>query len=180
MQVKGQPPAQAKPSGTQQVRVSFAKLKFRVNSHVAEWESVYLCYRTFRTGIPLSRYLISVLFQGDLKRSGGREVTPKSLLLKPGQSGLRPPGFSTLPAARLATFGFIRSSSVSSASSNQSNDSGPGDARRLAQRESLLTLALFFFFFAFFLLLCKCVLFFSILTTKSALDSSRVSPQSPV
>lgn len=66
---------------------------------------------------------------------------PKSLLLKPGQSGLRPPGFSTLPAARLATFGFVRSSSVSSASSNQSNDSGHGDARRLAQRESLLTLA---------------------------------------
>lgn len=74
--------------------------------------------------------------QGELKRSGGREVMPKSLPLKPGQSGLRPPGFSTLPAVRLATFGFVRSSSVSSASSNQSNDSGHGDARRLAQRES--------------------------------------------
>ncbi|KAM9359605.1 microtubule-associated tumor suppressor candidate 2 [Symphorus nematophorus] len=62
---------------------------------------------------------------GDQKRSGDRgpETTPKSLLLKPGQSGLRPPGFSALPTARLAAFGFVRSSSVSSVSSNQSNDS---------------------------------------------------------
>lgn len=82
-----------------------------------------------------------LLFQGELKRSGGREVTPRSLLLKPGQSGLRPPGFSTLPAARLATFGFVRSSSVSSASSNQSNDSGPADGRRPAQCGYLATLA---------------------------------------
>lgn len=105
------------------MRVSFANPKFRVNSHVAECESMYICE------------------QGELKRSGGREVMPKGLLLKPGQSGLRPPGFSTLPAARLATFGFVRSSSVSSASSNQSNDSSHCDARRLAQRESLVTLA---------------------------------------
>uniref|UniRef100_A0A674PA60 Microtubule associated scaffold protein 2 n=1 Tax=Takifugu rubripes TaxID=31033 RepID=A0A674PA60_TAKRU len=66
---------------------------------------------------------------GELKRSGGREVTPKSLLLKPGQTGLRPPGFSTLPAAHLATFGFVRSSSVSSVS----NDRGHADARGHAQ-----------------------------------------------
>ncbi|KAK2831529.1 hypothetical protein Q7C36_016615 [Tachysurus vachellii] len=51
------------------------------------------------------------------------EVAPKSLLPKSGQSGLRPPGFSHLPTARLAAFGFIRSASVSSVSSNQSNDS---------------------------------------------------------
>lgn len=76
-------------------------------------------------------------FPGELKRSGerGPEITPKSLLLKPGQSGLRPPGFSTLPAARLAAFGFVRSSSVSSVSSNQSNDSSHSDPSRLSQRE---------------------------------------------
>ncbi|XP_053362786.1 microtubule-associated tumor suppressor candidate 2 isoform X2 [Clarias gariepinus] len=59
---------------------------------------------------------------GELKKPM-LEVAPKSLLPKSGQSGLRPPGFSHLPAARLATFGFVRSASVSSVSSNQSNDS---------------------------------------------------------
>lgn len=95
----------------------------------------------------VSHYSISFLFQGELKRSGGREVTPKSLLLKPGQTGLRPPGFSTLPAARLATFGFVRSSSVSS------NDRGHADARGHARRESLLTsiyvIVAFLLFFPF-------------------------------
>ncbi|XP_045929466.1 microtubule-associated tumor suppressor candidate 2 isoform X2 [Micropterus dolomieu] len=69
---------------------------------------------------------------GEQKRSGerGPETTPKSLLIKPGQSGLRPPGFSALPAARLASFGFVRSSSVSSVSSNQSNDSSHSDPCR--------------------------------------------------
>ncbi|XP_070825974.1 microtubule-associated tumor suppressor candidate 2 isoform X2 [Chaetodon trifascialis] len=69
---------------------------------------------------------------GEQKRSGerGPEATSKSLLLKPGQSGLRPPGFSALPAARLAAFGFIRSSSVSSVSSSQSNDSSQSDPCR--------------------------------------------------
>ncbi|XP_074535089.1 microtubule-associated tumor suppressor candidate 2 isoform X2 [Halichoeres trimaculatus] len=62
--------------------------------------------------------------------------TTKSLLLKPGQSGLRPPGFSALPAARLATFGFVRTSSVSSVSSNQSNDSTHSDPCRPAQYPS--------------------------------------------
>uniref|UniRef100_W5MR69 Uncharacterized protein n=1 Tax=Lepisosteus oculatus TaxID=7918 RepID=W5MR69_LEPOC len=46
---------------------------------------------------------------------------------KPGQSGLRPPGYSRLPAARLAAFGFVRSASVSSVSSNQSNESSHSD-----------------------------------------------------
>ncbi|XP_071352779.1 microtubule-associated tumor suppressor candidate 2 isoform X3 [Trachinotus anak] len=72
---------------------------------------------------------------GEQKRSGP-ETTPKSLLLKPGQSGLRPPGFSALPAARLATFGFVRSSSVSSVSSNQSNDSSHSDPCRPSQHPS--------------------------------------------
>ncbi|XP_037837720.1 microtubule-associated tumor suppressor candidate 2 isoform X2 [Kryptolebias marmoratus] len=60
------------------------------------------------------------------------ETTPKSLLLKSGQSGLRPPGFSSLPAARLAALGVIRCSSVSSVSSNQSSDSSSSDPCRPA------------------------------------------------
>ncbi|CAJ1065125.1 microtubule-associated tumor suppressor candidate 2 isoform X2 [Xyrichtys novacula] len=66
----------------------------------------------------------------------GPETTTKSLLLKPGQSGLRPPGFSALPATRLATFGFVRTSSVSSVSSNQSNDSSHSDPCRSSQHPS--------------------------------------------
>ncbi|XP_044210864.1 microtubule-associated tumor suppressor candidate 2 isoform X2 [Thunnus albacares] len=72
---------------------------------------------------------------GEQRRSGP-EASPKSLLLKPGQSGLRPPGFSALPAARLASFGFVRSSSVSSVSSNQSNDSSHSDPCRPSQHPS--------------------------------------------
>ncbi|XP_014884862.1 uncharacterized protein LOC106945590 [Poecilia latipinna] len=55
------------------------------------------------------------------------EITPKSVLLKSGQSGLRPPGFSSLPAARLAALDVIRSSSASSMSSSQSNNSCDND-----------------------------------------------------
>ncbi|KAL7399917.1 hypothetical protein ABVT39_003661 [Epinephelus coioides] len=75
---------------------------------------------------------------GEQKRSGerGPETTPKSVLLKPGQSGLRPPGFSALPPARLAAFGFVRSSSVSSVSSNMSNDSSHSDPCRPSQHSS--------------------------------------------
>lgn len=69
------------------------------------------------------------------KRSG-LENTPKSILLKPGQSGLRPPGFSALPSSRLTTFGFTRSSSLSPVPSNQSVDSSKSDLFRPAQRES--------------------------------------------
>ncbi|KAG9348426.1 hypothetical protein JZ751_002161 [Albula glossodonta] len=65
----------------------------------------------------------------------GPEVAPKSLLPKPGQSGLRPPGYSRLPAARLAAFSFVRSASVSSVSSNQSNDSTHSDPCRPTHRE---------------------------------------------
>ncbi|XP_005926564.1 microtubule-associated tumor suppressor candidate 2 isoform X3 [Haplochromis burtoni] len=69
-------------------------------------------------------------------RRAGPETTPKSLLLKSGQSGLRPPGFSALPAARLASLGFVRSSSVSSVSSNQSNESTHSDPGRGSQYPS--------------------------------------------
>uniref|UniRef100_A0A1A7YWZ0 Microtubule associated tumor suppressor candidate 2 n=1 Tax=Iconisemion striatum TaxID=60296 RepID=A0A1A7YWZ0_9TELE len=66
----------------------------------------------------------------------GPETTPKSLLLKSGQSGLRPPGFSTLPAARLAALGVIRSSSFSSVCSSQSNDSSNSDPCQPSQYPS--------------------------------------------
>ncbi|XP_069017301.1 microtubule-associated tumor suppressor candidate 2 isoform X1 [Embiotoca jacksoni] len=72
---------------------------------------------------------------GEQKRSGP-ENTAKSFLLKSGQSGLRPPGFSAVPAARLAAFGFIRRSSVSSVSSNQSTDSSHSDPCRPSQHPS--------------------------------------------
>ncbi|MCJ8742560.1 hypothetical protein PDJAM_G00083470 [Pangasius djambal] len=58
----------------------------------------------------------------------------KSLLPKPAPSGLRPPGYSRLPAARLAAFGFVRSSSVSSVSSNHSTDSTRSDPCRPSHR----------------------------------------------
>lgn len=71
-------------------------------------------------------------------RSSGPDVLPKSLLAKPGQTGLRPPGFSALSGTRLAALGFVRSSSASSVSSNQSNDSGHADPSQASQRESVL------------------------------------------
>nr|XP_023681771.1 microtubule-associated tumor suppressor candidate 2-like [Paramormyrops kingsleyae] len=45
------------------------------------------------------------------------EPAPRSLLPQPGVSGLRLPGYTRLPTARVATFGFIRSASVTSVSS---------------------------------------------------------------
>ncbi|XP_040559817.1 microtubule-associated tumor suppressor candidate 2 isoform X2 [Gallus gallus] len=60
----------------------------------------------------------------------------KSNLPKPCPSALRPPGYSRLPAAKLAAFGFVRSSSVSSVSSNQSNDSAHSDQSRTTNRSS--------------------------------------------
>ncbi|KAM4742743.1 microtubule-associated tumor suppressor candidate 2 homolog [Anableps anableps] len=83
---------------------------------------------------PLSGHTASVSTPGPRDQPGlneqkrsGPETAPKSVLLKSGQSGLRPPGFSSLPAARLAALGVIRSSSVSSVSSSQSNDSCHSD-----------------------------------------------------
>ncbi|XP_009881134.1 PREDICTED: microtubule-associated tumor suppressor candidate 2 [Charadrius vociferus] len=71
----------------------------------------------------------------DLKK-GSCPSAAKSNLPKPCQSGLRPPGYSRLPAAKLAAFGFVRSSSVSSVSSNQSNDSTQSDQSRTTNRSS--------------------------------------------
>ncbi|XP_055082041.1 microtubule-associated tumor suppressor candidate 2 isoform X2 [Periophthalmus magnuspinnatus] len=72
---------------------------------------------------------------GDQRRSGA-DSSHKPMVLKPGQSGLRPPGFSALPPSRLAAFGFTRSSSVSSVSSSQSNESGHSDSLRPSQHPS--------------------------------------------
>ncbi|XP_067418840.1 microtubule-associated tumor suppressor candidate 2 [Emydura macquarii macquarii] len=69
----------------------------------------------------------------DLKKGTGPNAA-KSNLPKPCQSGLRPPGYSRLPAAKLAAFGFVRSSSVSSVTSNQSNDSVQSDQSRTTNR----------------------------------------------
>ncbi|XP_025064495.1 microtubule-associated tumor suppressor candidate 2 [Alligator sinensis] len=71
----------------------------------------------------------------DLKK-GPCPNAAKSNLPKPCQSGLRPPGYSRMPAAKLAAFGFVRSSSVSSVSSNQSNDSVQSDQGRTTNRSS--------------------------------------------
>ncbi|XP_034024726.1 microtubule-associated tumor suppressor candidate 2 homolog [Thalassophryne amazonica] len=59
---------------------------------------------------------------GEQRRSGP-ESSSKSLLLKPGQSGLRPPGFSAAPPARLASFGLVQNT---------------GDPCRPSQRDSVL------------------------------------------
>ncbi|XP_062873425.1 microtubule-associated tumor suppressor candidate 2 [Trichomycterus rosablanca] len=76
---------------------------------------------------------------GDLKKPL-QEVAPKSFLPKSGQSGLCPPGFSHLPAARLTAFGFVRSASVSSTSSSYSNDGRPPNAsRKELQRDGNVT-----------------------------------------
>ncbi|KFQ67970.1 Microtubule-associated tumor suppressor candidate 2, partial [Phaethon lepturus] len=71
----------------------------------------------------------------DLKK-GSCPSAAKSNLPKPCQSGLRPPGYSRLPAAKLSAFGFVRSSSLSSVSSNQSNDSAQSDQSRTTSRKS--------------------------------------------
>ncbi|XP_043547960.1 microtubule-associated tumor suppressor candidate 2-like isoform X2 [Chiloscyllium plagiosum] len=63
-------------------------------------------------------------------------VQRSSLPKYPGHSGLRPPGYSRLPAAKLVAFGFVRSSSVSSVSSNQSNDSAHSDHSKAANRSN--------------------------------------------
>lgn len=93
----------------------------------------------FRILLPLCMFLLPRVGQ---QKGCGPETTPKSLLLKSGQSGLRPPGFSALPASRLAAFGFIQSSSISSVNSNQSSDSSQGDPCRSTQRESTAVLSL--------------------------------------
>lgn len=54
----------------------------------------------------------------DLKKASCSNAAKANL----PKSGLRPPGYSRLPAAKLAAFGFVRSSSVSSVSSTQSVD----------------------------------------------------------
>ncbi|XP_028978447.2 microtubule-associated tumor suppressor candidate 2 isoform X2 [Esox lucius] len=69
----------------------------------------------------------------DHRRPGPEATQSRIFLPKAGQSGLRHPGFSALPPARLATFGFVRSSSISSVSSNQSTDSSHSDPCRPSQ-----------------------------------------------
>ncbi|XP_012578741.1 PREDICTED: microtubule-associated tumor suppressor candidate 2 isoform X2 [Condylura cristata] len=63
----------------------------------------------------------------DLKKATNSNAAKSNL----PKSGLRPPGYSRLPAAKLAAFGFVRSSSVSSVSSTQSVDSAQPEQSRL-------------------------------------------------
>lgn len=67
----------------------------------------------------------------DLKKTSSSNAAKSNL----PKSGLRPPGYSRLPAAKLAAFGFVRSSSVSSVSSTQSADSTQPEPSRLANRK---------------------------------------------
>lgn len=67
----------------------------------------------------------------DLKKVSSSNAAKSNL----PKSGLRPPGYSRLPAAKLAAFGFMRSSSVSSVSSAQSADSAQPEPSRLANRK---------------------------------------------
>lgn len=78
--------------------------------------------------------IILFFFPVDLKKGASPNAT-KSNLPKPFQSGLRPPGYSRLPPAKLATFGFVRSSSVSSISS-KSSDRVQSDQSKTANRKS--------------------------------------------
>ncbi|XP_001376437.3 microtubule-associated tumor suppressor candidate 2 isoform X1 [Monodelphis domestica] len=70
----------------------------------------------------------------DLKKASSSNAARANL----PKSGLRPPGYSRLPAAKLAAFGFVRSSSISSASSNQSVDSVQSDQNKTAHRSSFV------------------------------------------
>uniref|UniRef100_A0A5G2QWG8 Microtubule associated scaffold protein 2 n=1 Tax=Sus scrofa TaxID=9823 RepID=A0A5G2QWG8_PIG len=71
----------------------------------------------------------------DLKKASSSNAAKSSL----PKSGLRPPGYSRLPAAKLAAFGFVRSSSVSSVSSTQSADSAQPEPGRLSNRSNFGT-----------------------------------------
>ncbi|KAM9035723.1 microtubule-associated tumor suppressor candidate 2 isoform X2 [Sarcophilus harrisii] len=70
----------------------------------------------------------------DLKKASSSNAVRANL----PKSGLRPPGYSRLPAAKLAAFGFVRSSSISSASSNQSADSVQSDQNKTSHRSSFV------------------------------------------
>ncbi|KAM4860145.1 microtubule-associated tumor suppressor candidate 2-like [Thomomys bottae] len=68
----------------------------------------------------------------DIKKASSSNVTKSNL----PKSGLRPPGYSRLPAAKLAAFGFVRTSSISSVSSSQSVDSTQPEPSRPVTRSS--------------------------------------------
>nr|XP_042124301.1 microtubule-associated tumor suppressor candidate 2 isoform X1 [Peromyscus maniculatus bairdii]XP_042124302.1 microtubule-associated tumor suppressor candidate 2 isoform X1 [Peromyscus maniculatus bairdii]XP_042124304.1 microtubule-associated tumor suppressor candidate 2 isoform X1 [Peromyscus maniculatus bairdii] len=68
----------------------------------------------------------------DLKKASNSNAAKSSL----PKSGLRPPGYSRLPAAKLAAFGFVRSSSVSAVPSTQSLDSVQPEQSRPVTRSA--------------------------------------------
>lgn len=104
-------------------------------THAHFWTHVLLSYRICKRHTQFSLTLFCLFFLDQWKDSSAGPAV-KSLLPKPAPSGLRPPGYSRLPAARLAAFGFVRSSSVSSVSSNHSTDSTRSDPCRPVHRKS--------------------------------------------
>ncbi|KAL1768535.1 microtubule-associated tumor suppressor candidate 2 isoform X1 [Sigmodon hispidus] len=68
----------------------------------------------------------------DLKKASNSNAAKSSL----PKSGLRPPGYSRLPAAKLAAFGFVRSSSVSAVPSTQSLDNVQSEQSRPVTRST--------------------------------------------
>ncbi|NP_001346432.1 microtubule-associated tumor suppressor candidate 2 homolog isoform a [Mus musculus] len=68
----------------------------------------------------------------DLKKASNSNAAKASL----PKSGLRPPGYSRLPAAKLAAFGFVRSSSISAVPSSQSLDSVQPEQSRPVTRST--------------------------------------------
>lgn len=96
------------------------------------WVSIHnLCilYLAVNWGFFFSSWFGFIL--ADLKKASSSNAAKSNL----PKSGLRPPGYSRLPAAKLAAFGFVRSSSVSSVSSTQSADSAQPEPSRLANRK---------------------------------------------
>lgn len=97
----------------------------RADSYSHSVYSLSCCQLRFFVG------LFGFIF-ADLKKVSSSNAAKSSL----PKSGLRPPGYARLPAAKLAAFGFVRSSSVSSSvSSTQAVDSAPPEASRLAPRK---------------------------------------------
>ncbi|GAB1290494.1 Microtubule-associated tumor suppressor candidate 2 homolog [Apodemus speciosus] len=68
----------------------------------------------------------------DLKKASNSNAAKSSL----PKSGLRPPGYSRLPAAKLAAFGFVRSSSVSAVPSTQTLDGAQAEQSRPVTRST--------------------------------------------
>lgn len=110
---------------TRTLQDSLCSVYDRADSYSHSVYSLSCCQLRFFVG--LFRFIFA-----DLKKVSSSNAAKSSL----PKSGLRPPGYARLPAAKLAAFGFVRSSSVSSSvSSTQAVDSTPPESSRLAPRK---------------------------------------------